>query len=87
MNHHITHPTKEQVRAYMAERELARRPPPAPAEIRRKLGWRLAPSEPEQGLYRLFLLPSTYGQLAAQLAQAALDYACAAARLPFRPRD
>ncbi|MDC8757377.1 hypothetical protein [Janthinobacterium fluminis] len=36
---HITHPTKEQVRAYMHQREGARKPPPTPAEIRRQLGW------------------------------------------------
>ena len=76
MNHHITHPTKEQVRAYMAERELARRPPPAPDEIRRKLGWRLAPaSKPD--VLSLWLL----------LAQLALDYLYATTRSPFRRRD
>ena len=37
--HQVTHPTKEQVRAYMRQRELAKRPPPAPAEIRRQLSW------------------------------------------------
>lgn len=87
MNHHITHPTKEQVRAYMAERELARRPPPAPDEIRRKLGWRMAPSSDSDVVVQLLLLPSSYGQMAVQLAQLALDCACAAARFPFRPRD
>jgi hypothetical protein len=39
MDRHITHPTKEQVRAYMHQREADRRPPPAPEEIRRQLGW------------------------------------------------
>ena len=35
------HPTKEQVRAYMHQRQRAfdRRPPPTPEEIRRQLGW------------------------------------------------
>ncbi|MFA9217421.1 MAG: hypothetical protein ACEQSK_09970 [Sphingomonadaceae bacterium] len=33
------HPTKEQVRAFMQLREFDRRPPPAPEEIRRQLGW------------------------------------------------
>jgi hypothetical protein len=35
------HPTKEQVRAYMHERQRAsgRCPPPMPEEIRRQLGW------------------------------------------------
>lgn len=37
--HHITHPTKEQVRAYMHQRGLANRPPPTPAEIRQQLRW------------------------------------------------
>jgi hypothetical protein len=68
MDRQITQPTKEQVRAYMAEREAARRPPPAPEEIRRRLGWRLAPSEDDRRLVQLYLVPSTYGQLAARLA-------------------
>lgn len=34
-------PTKEQVRAYMARRQSARRPPPEMNEIRRQLGWDL----------------------------------------------
>lgn len=36
---HITHPSKEQVRAYMHQREAEHRPPPTPDEIRRQLGW------------------------------------------------
>lgn len=35
--HSMTHPTKEQVRAYMRRRENARKAPPAPEEIRRQL--------------------------------------------------
>ena len=84
---HITHPTKEQVRAYMAGRELARRPPPAPEEIRRQLGWRLAAPEPDYPLAQLCLLPSAYGRLAAQLAQAVLDWAWAAARISSVARE
>jgi len=37
--HNAMHPSKEQVRAYMHAREYDRRPPPAPEEIRRQLGW------------------------------------------------
>lgn len=37
--HHITQPSKEQVRAYMHRREVDHRPPPGPDEIRRELGW------------------------------------------------
>lgn len=37
--HHITQPSKEQVRAYMHRREADHRPPPTPDEIRRELGW------------------------------------------------
>lgn len=35
------HPTKEQVRAYMHQRQRTfdRQPPPTPEEIRRQLGW------------------------------------------------
>jgi hypothetical protein len=67
MDSHSTHPTKEQVRAYMAGRGAAHRPPPAPAEIRRQLGWRMAPDESEFPLMDLCLLPTTCGQLTAQL--------------------
>ncbi|CAN7513336.1 hypothetical protein LJR289_003521 [Pseudoduganella sp. LjRoot289] len=35
----ISHPSKEQVRAYMMQRHHARLPPPSPDEIRRQLGW------------------------------------------------
>jgi len=37
------HPSKEEVRAWMERRKRARQPPPAPAEIRRQLGWHSAP--------------------------------------------
>ena len=37
--HSISHPSKEQVRAYMRRREQALQPPPAPDEIRRQLAW------------------------------------------------
>ena len=36
------HPTKEQVRQYLALRQNEHRPPPSIAEIRRQLGWALA---------------------------------------------
>ncbi len=77
MDRQITHPTKEQVRAYMARRETAHRPPPAPAEIRRQLGWGLAPAKDEQVLLQLCLLPSTYSQLTAQIV---LDWLFASSR-------
>ncbi|MES3024674.1 MAG: hypothetical protein V4857_24150 [Pseudomonadota bacterium] len=69
MGHQIIHPSKEQVRAYMAEREAARRPPPTPEEIRRQLGWRMVSDEDDkQMLLRLYLIPSTLGHLATQIA-------------------
>lgn len=34
-----SHPTKEQVRAWMKREVEARRPPPEPEDIRRELGW------------------------------------------------
>ena len=37
--HPISHPSKEQVRAYMRRREHAVLPPPPPEEIRRQLCW------------------------------------------------
>jgi hypothetical protein len=67
MDRQITHPTKEQVRAYMLRREADRRPPPPPAEIRRQLGWRLTPCEYDPALVQFCLLPSAYSQLSAQL--------------------
>ena len=67
MDRQITHPTKEQVRAYMAWREGARRPPPAPAEIRRQLGWRMVPQGDDSVLVQFCLIPSTYSQLTTQL--------------------
>ena len=73
----IAHPTKEQVRAWMAEREAARRPPPSPEEIRRTLGWRMDLTDDERLLVRFCLLPSSYGRLAAQLT---LDWLFASVR-------
>ena len=35
----MSHPSKEQVRAYMRRRERALQPPPPPDEIRRQLAW------------------------------------------------
>ncbi len=68
MPHRILHPTKEQVRAYMAERETARRPPPAPDEIRRQLGWRLESQDEHDSLIKFYLIPTNCGQAAAQVA-------------------
>lgn len=68
MPHRIIHPTKEQVRAYMARRESASRPPPAPEEIRRELGWRLQRADEERMLVQFYLIPTTYTQLATCIA-------------------
>lgn len=38
-----THPSKEQVRTYMAQRQKERTPPPTPARVREELGWNLLP--------------------------------------------
>lgn len=67
MDRQTTHPTKEQVRAYMLKREADRRPPPPPAEIRRQLGWAMVAAEPAPVVVQIYLLPSTLGQLSAQL--------------------
>lgn len=64
MPHRIVHPTKEQVRAYMAEREAARLPPPAPDEIRRQLNWRLEPPEEPYSLAQFYLIPTNCSQAA-----------------------
>lgn len=68
MPHRIIQPTKEQVRAYMARREGARRPPPTPDEIRRQLGWRLVRADSEHLLIEFYLIPTNYSRLAAQIA-------------------
>jgi hypothetical protein len=67
MHRSVTHPTKEQVRAYMAARGHAHRPPPAPADIRRQLGWTLAPPQSTVALIDLCLLPATTGQYLARI--------------------
>jgi hypothetical protein len=66
--HQISHPTKEQVRAYMQQRESNRQPPPAPAEIRRQLGWSRTSQDMPHCLCGQLFLPGTIGQLAALLA-------------------
>ncbi len=38
---HATHPTKQQVRAYLQRRAHDAKPPPSPEAIRRELGWEL----------------------------------------------
>jgi hypothetical protein len=40
----FTHPPKQVVRAYLERRSRESKPPPSPEEIRRQLGWGLAPS-------------------------------------------
>jgi len=77
MPHRITQPTKEQVRAYMAARERARRPPPAPEEIRRQLGWRLVRHDHERLRVQFYLIPTTYSRMATQIL---LDWMLAPAR-------
>jgi hypothetical protein len=71
MDRRVTHPTKEQVRAYMLAREYAYRPPPSPEEIRRQLNWHVVGPESDCVLSSLVLLPATFGQLAVQ---AVLDW-------------
>ncbi|WP_296001928.1 hypothetical protein [Rugamonas sp.] len=66
----IPHPSKEQVRAYMHQREMARRPPPAPDEIRRQLGW-YGEAGHSRSLYAAdycLTLPGSLAQLATLLA-------------------
>jgi hypothetical protein len=76
MPHRIIQPSKEQVRAYMAAREVARRPPPSPEEIRRQLGWHLE-SQPVPSLVQFYLIPTSYSHLATRIA---LDWMLAPVR-------
>ena len=55
-----SHPSKEQVRAYMRRRERAQQPPPPPDEIRRQLAWCRVDAFPGT------CLPATPAGLAAQ---------------------
>jgi len=75
-----THPTKEQVRAYLVQRGHATLPPPAPDEIRRRLDWRCERSAPSSSLPAVIFLPPTLIQLGALMAFA---WVC----LPFVPPD
>lgn len=63
-------PTKEQVRAYMhqRQRQFDRRPPPTPEEIRRQLGWHYSVDYTDHCSASTLLLPGTIAQLAALLA-------------------
>lgn len=83
MDRQVTHPTKEQVRAYMARREAAHRPPPPPDEIRRQLDWRLTPADEANPLLQFCLLPTTYSHLTAQVL---LDWLFASTRANGAPR-
>lgn len=38
-----THPSKEAVRAYLADRNKAESPPPSPQQVREQLGWHMIP--------------------------------------------
>jgi hypothetical protein len=83
MPHRITNPTKEQVRAYMAAREAARLPPPAPEEIRRQLGWRLQRCDEDRMLLQFYLIPTNYTHMATQIV---VDWMLAAMRAPLATR-
>jgi hypothetical protein len=45
----VTHPPAQLVREYMQRRFQERTPPPAPADIRRQLGWELIEAERASG--------------------------------------
>ncbi len=79
----ITHPSKEQVRAYMAGREAACRPPPPPEEIRRQLGWRVQHGDVDPALLQFYLIPTSYTHMATQLV---LDWMFAAMLPPLGAR-
>ena len=80
MQHRVTHPTKEQVRAYMAAREMARRPPPSPEEIRRQLGWRLQRDDEDRLRFQFYLISTSYTHMATRIT---LHWMLAMMRQPF----
>ena len=45
------HPTHEQVRQWMKQRQVEHKPPPDPQTIREQLGWRMIEAE-QQGAER-----------------------------------
>lgn len=63
-------PTKEQVRAYMSQRqrEFCHRPPPMPEEIRRQLGWHHGADASDHFSSSTLFLPGTIAQLATLMA-------------------
>jgi len=63
-------PTKEQVRAYMhqRQREFCHRPPPMPEEIRRQLGWHYSADYPDHFSSSTLFFPGSIAQLAALMA-------------------
>jgi hypothetical protein len=63
-------PTKEQVRAYMhqRQREFCHRPPPMPEEIRRQLGWHYSADYPDRFSSSTLFFPGSIAQLAALMA-------------------
>ena len=63
-------PTKEQVRAYMQQRqrEFCRCPPPVPEEIRRRVGWHCNTDAADHFSASTLFLPGTIAQLAALMA-------------------
>lgn len=49
----VKHPTKHLVRAYLERRSRDPKPPPAPEEIRRQLGWGMSmPADLKMGTTR-----------------------------------
>jgi len=71
------HPSKEEVRAYMERRKHTRLPPPAPAEIRRQLGWHSgAPAKAAPVTWGW--LPAVVPAMLTELAAATLLAWCAA---------
>lgn len=63
-------PTKEQVRAYMhqRQREFCRRPPPMPEEIRRQLGWHYSADYLDLFSSSTLFFPGSIAQLATLMA-------------------
>jgi hypothetical protein len=61
-----SHPSKEQVRAYLALRGHAHLPPPSPEEIRRRLNW--GADHGQHDVVSVLLLPPTLLQLSALMA-------------------
>ncbi len=84
MHRRTIQPSKEQVRAWMQARGRALRPPPSPDDIRRQLGWQLAPTDEAGALAVFRLYPASLVALVS-IGQCATRLLLGCCMAPLRP--